>query len=327
MNKSAVHLNFQNVIANGEAMKSDTTKLNILRSTSCQVSYFPNTRSARCRSFYAQTKSKRKASSKSRKISKVLCFSFNVRNTVKQEAWDRIQLLEREMILAVKEEKYDEAARLRDERQTEMASWSDDSQELLKVVKELRIGNRDSRAGALEELESYRDHRSIPAILEVLRDPDPKLSAQAEKVLWNIFCHSGDNKVDKMLQEGMMAMQMVSNLENAENIFSKVIENAPDFGEAFNKRATVRYLRKDFEGAVEDCIAALSLQPDHFGALSGQGLCHLAMNQPEEALSCLRRAVFVNPRLDQIRAYVADLDQVVEEKRRRTEDLDQKDSL
>jgi Flp pilus assembly protein TadD len=45
----------------------------------------------------------------------------------------------------------------------------------------------------------------------------------------------------------------------------------------------------------------LRLNPHHFGAASGQGLCHLALGQYAEAARCFRRALAIHPRLEGVR--------------------------
>lgn len=52
----------------------------------------------------------------------------------------------------------------------------------------------------------------------------------------------------------------------------------------------------------------MELQPSHFGAYSGMGLCYIAINDLPAALTCLRRALALNPRLEQIRDYVGKLE-------------------
>ncbi len=77
-----------------------------------------------------------------------------------------------------------------------------------------------------------------------------------------------------------------------------LIEEAPDFAEGWNKRATVRYLAGDYEGSIADCRETLARNPNHFGALSGQGLCHFMLSQFREAALLFRRALAVHPHLD-----------------------------
>ena len=136
--------------------------------------------------------------------------------------------------------------------------------------------------------------------LEALKGDDRELAATAEAVLWRTWCSAGDFEADRIFRAGVDAMQQAK-LAEAEELFSRVIQIKPDFAEGWNKRATVRYLRRNFRGSVGDCRETLARNPNHFGASSGQGLCHLSLNEFREAAICFRRALEIHPHLDAVR--------------------------
>jgi tetratricopeptide (TPR) repeat protein len=132
--------------------------------------------------------------------------------------------------------------------------------------------------------------------LLALRGDDPALASRAEATLWEIWCRSGIPEVDRLLREGIEAMER-RELPEAVALFSRIIERVPDFAEGWNKRATARYVAEDYAGAVADCEETLARNRHHFGALSGQGLCHMALGQFREAAALFRRALTVHPHL------------------------------
>jgi tetratricopeptide (TPR) repeat protein len=132
--------------------------------------------------------------------------------------------------------------------------------------------------------------------LRAIRGDDPALVAKAEATLWQIWCRSGIPEVDLLLRQGIEAMER-QELEEARALFTRIIERAPDFAEGWNKRATARYVAEDYAGAVADCEETLARNPNHFGALSGQGLCHMALGQYREAAALFRRTLAVHPHL------------------------------
>ena len=140
--------------------------------------------------------------------------------------------------------------------------------------------------------------------LQALRDTDAALAATAEAILWRTWCRSGDPETDRLFRAGVDAMQQ-NRLTDAEDCFSRVIARAPAFAEGWNKRATVRYMQKNFTGSVADCQQTLARNPHHFGAASGQGLCHMSLNQFPEAAVCFRRALEIHPHLDAVRHNLA----------------------
>ena len=137
--------------------------------------------------------------------------------------------------------------------------------------------------------------------LGVLRGEDPVAAARAAAVLWNMWHRSGDAHLDAILAGGIAALER-QDLPAAEALFTSLIEAAPEFAEGWNKRATVRYMAQDFEGSIADCRETLTRKPGHFGALSGQGLCHIALEQWQEAATLFRRTLEVYPTLSTARA-------------------------
>ena len=57
------------------------------------------------------------------------------------------------------------------------------------------------------------------------------------------------------------------------------------------------YLAGEYDKSIADCHEVLKRNPRHFGALSGMGQIHLAIENLEEALSWFRRALEVNPNM------------------------------
>jgi Flp pilus assembly protein TadD len=87
----------------------------------------------------------------------------------------------------------------------------------------------------------------------------------------------------------------------AERRLAALVEDAPGWAEAWNKRATVRYLAGDYDGSIADCRETVARNPHHFGALSGQGLCHMALGQFGPAAALFRQALAVHPHLEAVR--------------------------
>ena len=113
--------------------------------------------------------------------------------------------------------------------------------------------------------------------------------------LWREWTSAHKNSDEKaLMSEGLVAMSE-GNLDRAENIFTKLIELNPSFTEAWNKRATLRFMLWDFEGSLLDVEKVLTLEPRHFGALSGLGMIHLRLGDPERALKAYEDLVNIFP--------------------------------
>ena len=168
----------------------------------------------------------------------------------------------------------------------------------------LRTGSPAERQATLRALAGEADARVTPAVAALLHADDPELVALAEATLWQVWSRSGDPAVDGLFAEGLRRLEGQDWL-GAVTAFSRVVETAPVFAEGWNKRATARYMATHYASSIADCEEVVRLNPYHFGALSGQGLCHAALRQFREAARCFRRALQVHPRLESVRQQLA----------------------
>lgn len=83
--------------------------------------------------------------------------------------------------------------------------------------------------------------------------------------------------------------------------------STPDVLQAFNKRATAFYLARDFKRSIDDCQVTLKLQPDHFLAMSGMGLCYAGLERWDDAIHWFQKSVDIHPHMDQIQTYITKL--------------------
>ena len=113
--------------------------------------------------------------------------------------------------------------------------------------------------------------------------------------LWKEWTSAHNNEDEKALMAKGIAAMSKGNLDRAENLFTKLIELNPDFTEAWNKRATLRFMAWDFEGSLQDVEKVLALEPRHFGALSGLGMIHLRLGDPERALKAYKDLLNIFP--------------------------------
>ncbi len=171
---------------------------------------------------------------------------------------------------------------------------------LEEALERLRSPSAADRRAALELIARTADARVTAPVAACLRDEEAEVAAAAESTLWQIWGRAGDPRVDALFAEGVRAMEKQDWL-GAVSLFGRVIEAAPGFAEGWNKRATARYLAEHYASAIADCEEVVRLNPRHFGALSGQGLCHLALRQHAAAARCFRQALAIHPRLEGVR--------------------------
>ena len=101
-------------------------------------------------------------------------------------------------------------------------------------------------------------------------------------------------------------------LDLAIKLLDAVIEIKPSYTEAWNRRATIHYLQKDYGGALADIREVLAREPRHFGALSGLGLILQEIGDEKHALEAYRRALAIDPHLEHVGDVVKTLSERVE---------------
>lgn len=143
-----------------------------------------------------------------------------------------------------------------------------------------------------------QDDPRLEALFSELAVTDRADRAQAlEARIWQIWVRPpAGSGVDEAMQRGLRFMELGQGFD-AMRAFDAVVAGAPGFAEGWNKRATVRYALGDIDGSVADIRRTLALEPRHFGALSGLGLCRLAQDRPAEALEAFEAALKINPHL------------------------------
>jgi tetratricopeptide (TPR) repeat protein len=110
----------------------------------------------------------------------------------------------------------------------------------------------------------------------------------------HIWLRSESDTADVLMQRALAATT-TKQFPLALSLLDKVIALEPDWSEPWNKRATVRYLSGDLDGAMTDIGEVLKREPRHFGALVGMGLMLQRVGLDKQALGVLRRALAIYP--------------------------------
>jgi tetratricopeptide (TPR) repeat protein len=135
---------------------------------------------------------------------------------------------------------------------------------------------------------------NVKQLLEDLKDREPTIRDRATQALWERwFWQKGAIGLEQLQRS--QALLDAGDIEAAQQLLDRLIEEIPDFAEAWNRRAVLHYTQHNYNKALEDCNVALSLVPFHFGALHGVGLCHAALGDYHAAIQAFHRALEVQP--------------------------------
>ena len=138
------------------------------------------------------------------------------------------------------------------------------------------------------------DPRLGELFVELAGERDPEQILTAETAIWQIWLDGGEPSLNEGMARGVLAMN-TNRLDDAVERFTELIHAAPDFAEAWNKRATVYYLMERYEDSVRDIERTLALEPRHFGAISGMGLIFLQLGDEVGALDAFEKVLEIHP--------------------------------
>ena len=142
--------------------------------------------------------------------------------------------------------------------------------------------------------------QNLDRLFEALKvAPDDDSAKYVENRIWAIWLGSPSDTANLLMGRVKTAVDG-KDLDLAIKLLDAVIDIRPDFVEAWNRRATVYYTKKDFGRALADIHEVLAREPRHFGALSGLGIILQELGDDKHALEVFRRALAVHPRLERI---------------------------
>lgn len=128
--------------------------------------------------------------------------------------------------------------------------------------------------------------------------------------IWEIWAAHDSDQINALYIKGNIAMRN-QDPQSALEYYNQVIELAPDFAEGWNKRATVHYIIGDYNASLADIAETVKLEPRHFGALSGRGLCYLELQKFDLALNAFEKALNVNPWLPEVQRNIRVLKRII----------------
>jgi len=141
--------------------------------------------------------------------------------------------------------------------------------------------------------------------------PDDTSAKAIEGRIWAVWGSSRSDTANLLMTRVRTAVE-AKDTDLALELLDGVVKIRPDFVEAWNRRATLHYMKRDFGRALADIREILRREPRHFGALSGLGMILQEIGDDKQALEVYRRALAVHPRLERIPDMVKTLQEKVE---------------
>ncbi len=171
--------------------------------------------------------------------------------------------------------------------------WAQPRKELPHVKRNEQINGLDFLFGALKAA------------------PDDETAKAIEQRIWALWMHSRSDTTNLLMTRVQKAVEE-KDLDLALKLLDAIVKIKSDYVEAWNRRATIYYLKKDYGRSLADIREVLRREPRHFGALTGLGLILQDIGDDRQALEVYRRALAVYPRLERVPDIVKTLTEKVE---------------
>ena len=130
-----------------------------------------------------------------------------------------------------------------------------------------------------------------------------------ELKIWALWAASDSPTAEVLLQQAARAIGDRAPAE-ALSILDRLVGAFPDYAEAWNKRATLYFMMKRDDKALEDIEKVLDLEPRHFGALAGKGVILERQKKYSAAREAYKDSLAVNPTLQQVKDALKALDRL-----------------
>ncbi len=138
------------------------------------------------------------------------------------------------------------------------------------------------------------DNTVIDRLLADLKSSSETCREAASRELWRLWFHQKGSSGMEILEQAQAFLQ-AGRVDQAELILNQLIQDQPDFAEAWNRRAVLCYLQGRHRQSLSDCQQVVALNPVHFGAIHGMGLCYAALGEYLPAIQAFRRALEIQP--------------------------------
>lgn len=124
--------------------------------------------------------------------------------------------------------------------------------------------------------------------------PNPLAGRLVADRIWRFWMTGPTRDMTARLSAAMLELQSGQYVA-AEEALTAIVSEAPEFSEAWNQRAIVRFTVGDYAGSLDDIEQVLAVEPSHFGALAGRARILFALGREAEAQAALFRAVEIHP--------------------------------
>jgi len=141
---------------------------------------------------------------------------------------------------------------------------------------------------------------------DLKRERNEKAAERIAGQIWEEWFKSGSASIDLMMMWAQHAMEQ-QKYDVALDFLDEVITMQPKYAEGWNRRATLHFMMSNYSKSMSDIDHTLSLEPRHFGALSGMAQILKASGKKELALKAYQQVLDIYPMMRSAQNEVATL--------------------
>lgn len=147
----------------------------------------------------------------------------------------------------------------------------------------------------------------VEELLGDLADPQTTNWQALERRIQIEWSKSGSPAMDLLLERGKKALA-AQDYDLALDHFTALTDHAPDFAEGWNGRATAFFHKEMYGPALNDIARVLTLNPDHFDALTGLAVILSELGDKKRALAAWKLVAEINPHRPETQAAIERLE-------------------
>lgn len=170
----------------------------------------------------------------------------------------------------------------------------------------LSVAPARADGGLSVSVEDTRQSRLDRLFADLRREHNEIAADRIAQSIWREWSTSGSATADLLMMHATRAMKN-KKPDVALDLLDQVTVLEPGFAEGWNKRATLHFMMKDYAKSMADIARTLSLEPRHFGALSGMANILRARGDDELALKAFQQALAVYPMMREAQKAVAEI--------------------
>ena len=150
------------------------------------------------------------------------------------------------------------------------------------------------------------ENRLDKLFADLKRERNEKAAERIAGQIWEEWFKSGSASIDLMMMWAQRAIEQ-QKYDVALDFLDEVITLSPTYAEGWNRRATLHFMMSNYSKSMSDIDHTLSLEPRHFGALSGMAQILKAAGNKELALKAYQQVLEIYPMMRSAQNEVATL--------------------